>query len=71
VAYDRERVAADQRTRYLVALEALLVIVTFGLLGWGPLSRLAGLTGHVPAEASSMRGVGRFVRERSGEVVRL
>ena len=70
-SFDRARAAADQRTRYLVALEALLVVATFGLLGWGPLSRLAALTGHVPAEASSERGVGRFVRERAGEVVRL
>ena len=70
-SFDQARADADQRTRYLVALEALLVVATFGLLGWGPLSRLSALTGHVPAEASSVRGVGRFARERSGEVVRL
>jgi hypothetical protein len=70
-SFDRERVAADQRTRYLVGVEALLVLATFGLLGWGPLSRLSGLTGFTAVGASTTRGVGRFVRERSGEVVRL
>jgi hypothetical protein len=66
------RTRDDQRTRYLVALEALLVLATFGLLGWGPLSRLRGLTGLGPVEeAASGRGVGRFVSERSGRVVRL
>lgn len=66
------RVAADQRTRYLVALEALLVLATFGLIGWGPLRGLAALTGQPPlAEVQASRGVGRFVSERTGEVIRL
>lgn len=65
------RTRADERTRYLVGLEALLVLATFGLLGWGPLSRLRGLTGASVVEGTPARGVGRFVQERSGEVVRL
>jgi hypothetical protein len=69
---DDKRIAADQRTRYLVAMEALLVLATFGLLGWGPLSRLGAALGTgAPTEPSTRRGVGRFVSERSGEVVRL
>jgi len=62
---------ADQRTRYLVAIEALLVLVTFGLLGWGPLDRLRALTGAPAEDGPRQRGVGRFVQDRAGEVVRL
>lgn len=74
-----DRLASDARTRYFALAEAVLVLVTFGLLGWGPFSRLAGLLGSsaaVPADAAAgsgppVRGVGRFVRPRSGQAVRL
>ena len=66
------RLRADTRTRYLVGLEALLVLLTFGLLGWGPFRRLAPLTGQPPEpDEGRARGVGRFARVRSGAVVRL
>ncbi len=63
---------ADTRTRYLVGLEALLVLLTFGLLGWGPFRRLAAMTGQPPElEEDRARGVGRFAQARAGTVVRL
>ena len=67
--------ANDVDTRYLAAAEAVLVVVTFGLLGWGPLARLAALTGNAPDKpaqnAPAVRGVGRFVGPRDGAAVRL
>ncbi len=65
------RLQADERTRYLVALEALLVLLTFGLLGWGPFRKLAALTGQPAEQVDRARGVGRFAQVRSGAVVRL
>lgn len=63
-------VADDGRTRLVLALEALLVLVFFGLLGQGPLGVLARLTGQ-PVEVRTVRGVGRFARERTGAPPRL
>ncbi len=67
----------DARTRYLAAAEAVLVLVTFGLFGWGPFARLAGTfgTASVPATTNAseaaVRGVGRFAQARSGKAIRL
>jgi hypothetical protein len=58
-------VADDGRTRLLLGLEALLVLAFFGLLGQGPLARLALLTGQA-AQARTARGVGRYAKERVG-----
>jgi hypothetical protein len=68
-------VTHDTRTRYFAAAEAVLVLITFGLFGWGPFARLAQLVGsHQQGPAGSgppVRGVGRFSRPRDGEIVRL
>jgi hypothetical protein len=63
-------VADDARTRGIVVLEALLVAVFFGLLGLGPLARLARLTGQTAA-VTGERGVGRFRSVREGRAPRL
>jgi len=66
----RRVVADDARTRGIVVLEALLVAVFFGLLGLGPLARLARLTGQTAA-VTGERGVGRFRAVRVGRAPRL
>lgn len=66
--------ADDTRTRYFAAAEAVLVLALFGLLGWGPLGRLAAsvpTAGPLAAPSPDERGVGRFVRARTGRPVRL
>lgn len=66
----RRLVADDRRTRVVLAVEALLLLATFGLLGQGPLAALARTTG-VPVVTRTARGVGRFAREREGPPPRL
>ena len=65
----------DTRTRYFAAAEAALVLVTFGLFGWGPFARLSALVGpprpQTAAPDEMLRGVGRFAKQRDGQVVRL
>jgi hypothetical protein len=65
----------DVRTRYFAAAEAVLVLITFGLFGWGPFARLALLVGSgedvPPSSGQPVRGVGRFSRPRDGKFVRL
>ncbi len=58
-------VGDDARTRVLVGLEAVLVLVLFGLAGWGPLRALARWTG-AQLEIDPERGVGRFRAVRAG-----
>lgn len=65
--------ADDTRTRVLVLVEALLVGIFFGLLGYGPfaqLSRVTGLTTR-PRGAAAVQGIGRFAAVRSGRAPRL
>lgn len=63
---------SDDRTRYFAVAEALLVLITFGLLGWGPFARLAELTGTAaPQTEARARGVGRFTADRSGRPAKL
>jgi hypothetical protein len=69
-AVGRRLVGDDRRTRLVVGLEALLVAIFFGLLGHGPLSALARLTGQ-PAAVEGERGVGRFRAVRAGTAPRL
>jgi hypothetical protein len=65
------RVVPDpSRDRLVVGLEALLVLAFFGLLGQGPFAALARLTGQ-PVEERTARGVGRFVKPRTGAPPRL
>lgn len=66
----RRIVPDDNRGRLAVAVEALLVLVFFGLLGQGPLAVLARLTGAGEA-AAVQRGVGRFTAARVGLAPRL
>lgn len=65
----------DTRTRYLAAAEAVLVLMTFGLFGWGPFARLSALVGPPrsppAAPGEIVRGIGRFAKAREGQVVRL
>jgi hypothetical protein len=61
----------DSRTRVLVGLEALIVVVFFGLLGQGPLRLLARWTGAAEPEADAERGIGRFTAARTGSAPRL
>ena len=64
----------DSRTRYLAAAEAVLVLITFGLFGWGPFARLSTFVGSgSPSDGPDerVRGVGRFAKLREGQVVRL
>ena len=63
-------VADDGRTRLLVGLEALLVLAFFGLLGQGPLARLAALSGARDV-VTEERGLGRFRAARTGPVPHL
>ncbi|MGB8651886.1 MAG: hypothetical protein WCD35_14630, partial [Mycobacteriales bacterium] len=70
VASVRRLLADDRRTRLLVGLEAVLLVGWFGLLGQGPLARLARLTGQRPV-ARTERGVGRFAAVRVGPAPRL
>jgi hypothetical protein len=66
----RREVADDSRTRVLVLLEVLLLLVFFGLLGQGPLAVLGRRLGST-APAPTERGVGRFRRPREGRPPRL
>ena len=61
----------DGRTRALLAAEAVLVLVFFGLLGTGPLGRLALLTGQPVVDPARPRGIGRFTTSRTGPAPRL
>jgi hypothetical protein len=66
-----ELVGDDARARWVVGLEALLVATFFGLLGQGPLSGLARLTGVPREQGGAERGIGRFRTVRAGAVPRL
>ena len=48
----------DTTTRWLLAAEALLVLATFGLLGWGPLAFLQRVTGEPVARTASAVSAG-------------
>jgi hypothetical protein len=68
----RRPVQAAQRShstttgvRLVLLAEALLTLLSFGLLGVGPARGLVRLTG-VEAGADRARGIGRFSRERVG-----
>jgi hypothetical protein len=50
----------------VLAAEALLTLVSFGLLGVGPARGLVRLTGVAAGEQGRPRGIGRFTRERVG-----
>ena len=52
--------------RLVLAAEALLTLVSFGLLGVGPARGLVRLTGIAAVPADRPRGIGRFSRERVG-----
>jgi hypothetical protein len=52
--------------RLVLAAEALLTLITFGLLGVGPARGLVRLTGAAAVPAGRPRGIGRFSRERVG-----
>jgi len=64
-AFRRTVVGDDARTRLVVGLEALLVVLFFGLLGHGPLRYLARATGSPPV-VEAERGIGRFRSARDG-----
>ena len=73
VRRDRSAAVDDTRTRIVVLVEALLVGIFFGLLGYGPfawLSRVTGLTTR-PRGAAAVQGIGRFAAVRSGRAPRL
>lgn len=63
----------DSRARILVLVEALLVGVFFGLLGYGPFARLSRVTGlrTRPRGVAAVQGIGRFATVRSGPAPRL
>jgi hypothetical protein len=64
-------VLADHgRTRAVVLAELLLLLLTFGLIGQGPLAVAARLLGPTAAPDGA-RGVGRFRAFRAGSVPRL
>lgn len=69
-AVTRRLVADDARTRWMLGVEGLLVLMYFGLLGAGPLARLQRLTGDA-AEVTTERGIGRFRAVREGTAPRL
>ncbi|MDT7539346.1 MAG: hypothetical protein QOI82_2931 [Actinomycetota bacterium] len=52
--------------RLVLAAEALLTLISFGLLGVGPARALVRLTGVEVVAAERPRGIGRFSRERVG-----
>ncbi|MCW2572532.1 MAG: hypothetical protein JWO88_2590, partial [Frankiales bacterium] len=52
--------------RVVLAVEALLTLISFGLLGVGPARGLVRLTGVGTIRGDRPRGVGRFSRERVG-----
>jgi hypothetical protein len=61
--------AAHQTTtgvRALLLVEALLTLISFGLLGVGPARGLVRLTGVGAIRGDRPRGIGRFSRERMG-----
>jgi hypothetical protein len=63
------REAAHQTTtgvRVVLAAEALLTLISFGLLGVGPARALVRLTGVGAIRGDRPRGIGRFSRERVG-----
>jgi hypothetical protein len=66
-------VPASQRSRgtttgvrLVLLAEALLTLISFGLLGVGPARGLVRLTGVETRAAERARGIGRFSRERVG-----
>ena len=63
----------DTRTRVLVLVEAILVGIFFGLLGYGPFAQLSRITGLVttPRGASRVLGIGRFSSVRTGSAPQL
>lgn len=63
-------VGDDGHARLVVALEAVLVAVWFGLLGSGPLGLLGRLSGSAETRAAE-RGIGRFRVAREGTAPRL
>ena len=63
-------VADDTRTRLVVLAEGVLLLLTFGLLGQGPLAAAARLVGPVAVDTGE-RGVGRFRVVREGPAPRL
>lgn len=69
-AAGRRIVGDDGHARLVVAVEALLVAVFFGLLGHGPLALLARLTAQ-PVAVQAERGIGRFRSVREGTAPRL
>jgi hypothetical protein len=62
---DRSR-DTSSGVRLVLAVEALLTLASFGLLGVGPARGLVRLTGVAAVPADRPRGVGRFSRERVG-----
>jgi hypothetical protein len=58
--------ATTTGVRLVLAAEALLTLISFGLLGVGPARALVRLTGVETAAAERPRGIGRFSRERVG-----
>jgi hypothetical protein len=73
VAPVRQQVAAAAKSRatttgvrLVLAAEALLTLISFGLLGVGPARGLVRLTGVESGTADRARGIGRFARERVG-----
>jgi hypothetical protein len=66
----RRVLADDARTRWVVLAELVLLLLTFGLLGQGPLAFAARALGPA-AEDDGRRGVGRFRAVREGTAPRL
>lgn len=66
----RAVLADDSRTRLVVVVELVLLLLTFGLLGQGPLSPAARLLGPAAA-VTGERGIGRYRSVRSGVAPRL
>ena len=57
----------------MVLIEALLVGIFFGLLGYGPFAQLSRFTGLTTTArgASAVRGIGRFSSVRTGSAPQL
>jgi hypothetical protein len=66
VAADTKSRTTTTGVRLVLAAEALLTLVSFGLLGVGPARGLVRLTGVSTGVADCPRGIGRFTRERVG-----
>ena len=67
----RRVLADDARTRWVVLAELVLLLLTFGLLGQGPLAAAARLISPATVEDDGQRGVGRFRAVRAGTAPRL